>query len=94
MSEVGARDDVTFDIMCRSAEALRMSFDWHAQPINRSTTVIPSYRSTQNVRRFLKRECGEDFAFDRAFVAWIKDGAPKTMGDVADEWLRRKRGGA
>jgi hypothetical protein len=26
-------------------------------------------------------------------MAWIKDEAPKTMGDVADEWLRRQRAG-
>ena len=26
----------------------------------------------------------------RRFMAWIKDGAEKTMGDVAEEWLRRQ----
>ncbi|MEM6490814.1 MAG: DUF6434 domain-containing protein [Pseudomonadota bacterium] len=67
-----------------------MGFDWHADAITRATPVTPSYRTTQNVRRFLKRACGDDFKLDRAFMAWIKDGAPKTMGDVADEWLRRK----
>lgn len=64
-------------------------FDWHADPINRGTRVTPSYRNTQNVRRFLTVECGDSFAFDRTFMAWIKDGAEKTMGDVADEWKRR-----
>ena len=65
------------------------SFDWHAAPITRATPVTPSYRSTQNVRRFLLGECGDHFCFDRAFMEWIKDGTQKTMGDVADEWLRR-----
>jgi Domain of unknown function (DUF6434) len=23
-------------------------------------------------------------------MAWLKDGAAKTMGDAADEWLRRQ----
>ncbi|WP_455272164.1 DUF6434 domain-containing protein [Rhizobium herbae] len=64
-------------------------FDWHADPIDRDTPVTPTYRNTQNVRRFLTAECGDGFAFDRAFMAWIKDGAAKTMGDVADEWKRR-----
>ena len=64
-------------------------FDWHADEITRATPVGKDYRNTQNVRRFLKQECGVSFKFDRPFMAWIKDGAPKTMGDVADEWLRR-----
>lgn len=65
-------------------------FDWHGDPINRDTVLTRTYRNTQNVRRFLTAECGDDFAFDRAFMAWIKDGAEKTMGDVADEWKRRR----
>lgn len=65
-------------------------FDWHADAIGRDTPVTAGYRNTQNVRRFLKAECGEDFRFDRPFMAWIKDGRRKTMGEVADEWLRRQ----
>jgi len=65
-------------------------FNWHTDTITRSTPVTPSYRNSQNVRRFLKSQCGEDFRFDRAFMQWIKDGADKTMGDVADEWVRRQ----
>jgi len=65
-------------------------FDWHADPISRTTPVTSTYRNTQNVRRFLRSQCGASFRFDRTFMQWIKDGAGKTMGDVADEWLRRK----
>lgn len=36
------------------------------------------------------RECGDAFRFDRPFMAWLKDGVEKTMGDAADEWLRRQ----
>jgi hypothetical protein len=43
----------------------------------------------QNVRRFLHAECGAGFKFDRPFMQWIKDGTPKTMGAVGDEWRRR-----
>ncbi len=69
-------------------------FDWHCDPILRTTPITAGYRNTQNVRRFLKQECGDGFKFDRPFMAWIKDGTPKTMGDVADEWLRRSADGA
>ncbi len=47
-----------------------MKFDWHRGPINRATKVDETYKSTQNVRRFLTAECGETFRFDRSFVAW------------------------
>jgi hypothetical protein len=67
-------------------------FDWHGGAITRATPVTPSYRSTQNVRRFLHAECGAGFKFDRPFMQWIKDGTPKTMGAVADEWRRRQGG--
>lgn len=63
--------------------------DWHRGPITRETVVTASYRNTQCVRRFLKSQCGEQFKFDVPFMQWIKDGTMKTMGDVADEWLRR-----
>lgn len=66
-------------------------FDWHGGTITRATPVTASYRNTQNVRRFLRRECGAQFKFDRPFMHWIKDGTAKTMGDVANEWLRRNR---
>ncbi|HEX8596654.1 MAG TPA: DUF6434 domain-containing protein [Pseudomonas sp.] len=68
-----------------------MNFNWHNDPITRSVEVDSSYRNTQNVRRFLLEQCGADFRFDRALMAWIKNGQPKTMGDVADEWQRRRK---
>jgi hypothetical protein len=33
----------------------------------------------------------QQFKFDRRFMQWIKNGTEKTMGEVADEWLRRDR---
>ena len=65
------------------------AFDWHGGKITRSTVITKSYRHTQNVRRFFRAECGDEFKFDRSFMAWLTDGRPKTMGDAADEWLRR-----
>ncbi|MEC4593471.1 DUF6434 domain-containing protein [Nitrospirillum amazonense] len=66
-------------------------FDWHADPIDRTTPITTGYRGTQNVRRFFHRECGEHFKFDRPFMAWMKAAVGRTMGDAADEWLRRDR---
>lgn len=68
-----------------------MTFDWHGGSITRSTPVDGNYKNTQNVRRFLTEHCGADFRFDRPFMAWVKDGSVKNMGDVAEEWLRRHR---
>ena len=67
-----------------------MAFDWHGGPINRDTLMDAAYKNTQNVRRFLTRECGATFRFDRDFMVWMKNGVPKNMGDVADEWARRR----
>jgi len=64
-------------------------FDWHSDKITTQTAVTSTYKNTQNVRRFLKALCGDDFKFDRNFMAWIKDGKPKSMGEVATEWTRR-----
>ena len=68
-----------------------VDFDWHSDPITAETPVTEGYRNTQNVRRFLTAACGPGFKFDRAFMAWIKDGRPKTMGEVATQWRLRNR---
>ena len=34
-----------------------------------------------------------DYKFDREFMAWARSGIAKNMGDVADEWTRRAKGG-
>jgi hypothetical protein len=68
------------------------TFDWHADPITRKTPITSSYRNTQNVRRFFRKECGDHFKFDRAFMAWMKRAEAKTMGDAVKEWLRRETG--
>lgn len=66
-----------------------MVFNWHSEPITRSTAVCAGYKNTQNVRRFMTEQCGADFRFDRNFMAWINNGSPKSMGDVVDEWKAR-----
>jgi hypothetical protein len=70
-------------------EKKRMAFDWHGGEISNQTRIDPAYKNTQNVRRFLLLRCGPQFTFDRPLMAWIRDGVPKNMGDIADEWARR-----
>jgi hypothetical protein len=73
----------------KSKEEILPQFNWHTDTIDRATRVTESYKSSQRGRRFLITQCGADFKFDRGFMAWIKDGNPEVMGDVADEWTRR-----
>lgn len=67
-----------------------MKIDWHSALLTRSTSVDKNYKNTQNVRRFMLEQCGENFRFNREFIAWIHDGVPKNLGDVVDEWKRRQ----
>jgi hypothetical protein len=66
-----------------------MNFNWHSDPLSRDTHVCKGYKNTQNVRRFMVEHCGAGFKFDRDFMAWIRNGETKTLGDVVDEWARR-----
>ena len=52
---------------------------------------LPFFSQAMNVRRFFKAECGSHFKFDRPFMAWLKNGKPKTMADAANEWTRRSK---
>lgn len=63
----------------------------HSDLISESTPVTSTYRNTQNVRRFLQEKCGPDFKFNRKFMAWIKNGEAKAMGEVAREWQKRSK---
>lgn len=67
------------------------AFDWHSAKLTAATPIDRHYRNTQNVRRFFTSVCGADFKFDRPFMAWLKDGQPKTLGDAAKEWQHRFR---
>jgi len=66
-----------------------MYFDWHSGYITRDTSIDTNYKNTQNVRRFMCAQCGSKFMFDRDFMAWIRNGEVKNMGEVVDEWKRR-----
>ena len=54
--------------------------------------VLAEVITRKKVPVYFVRSESEDFRFDRPFMAWIRSGAPRTLGDVADEWLRRRQG--
>lgn len=65
-------------------------FDWHGGIIEATTPVDQHYRNTQNARRFFLNACGASFTFDRDFMAYLKNGQAKTMGEAAREWTNRR----
>ena len=65
-----------------------MDIDWHSDVLTRATPITAQYKSTQNVRRFMRDQCGPTFKFDQAFMAWLRSGEPSTLGDLADQWGR------
>ncbi|MFT5133460.1 MAG: hypothetical protein ACI9SC_001932 [Gammaproteobacteria bacterium] len=65
-------------------------FNWHSDTITESTLINRSYKNTQNVRRFFKSRCGDQFKFNRDFMQWMKEAEGKTMADAIGEWLNRQ----
>lgn len=63
-------------------------FDWHSDKISADTLIDSNYKNTQNVRRFFKAACGDEFAFNRAFMLWMKNNVGKTMGEAVKQWER------
>ncbi len=61
-------------------------FDWHSGEITADTLIDSYYINTQNVRRFFKAACGDEFSFNRAFMQWMKNNVGKTMGEAAQHW--------
>ena len=59
-----------------------MAFYWHSGPIRRETPVTADYRNTQNVRRFLKLQCGPEFRFDRSWA--VRAGFSNRMDTQKD----------
>ncbi|MCU1715547.1 DUF6434 domain-containing protein [Pseudomonas sp. 5P_3.1_Bac2] len=66
-----------------------MPLDWHKAPLSHATALDTGYKNTQNVRRFMRLHCGAEFKFDRAFMAWIASGQPRTLGDMVEHWLQQ-----
>lgn len=44
------------------------SFDWGKSELTLETVITDSYRNSQNMRNFMKRNAGERFAFSNEFM--------------------------
>ncbi len=62
------------------------TLDWQIAPLIRATQLDSGFRVTQNVMRFFKRSCGQNFEMEQEFQSWLADGTPKTLGDAVDAW--------
>jgi len=69
------------------AKPKRSTFDWHAEPLSKTTVITDSYKNTQNVRQFFKETVGERFKFNIAFMEWIKLNEGKTLGDACAAYI-------
>ncbi|WP_221236156.1 DUF6434 domain-containing protein [Xanthomonas sp. F4] len=70
-----------------------MRFDWHNGPIARATPVEDSYRTTQAMRRFLAHAWPTSGSIVSSWRG-SRTARPRTGGEVADEWLRRRQTGS
>jgi hypothetical protein len=67
---------------------MKSDFDWHAAPLTGDTIVTANYRTTQNMRRFMRAKI-PGFTFSRDFMAWIRANEGITLDDVVAEAKRR-----
>jgi len=66
----------------------KSKFDWNNAEINLDTEITDNYKSSENVRMFMKREIGSHFHFNTAFMEWTKQNIGKTMREAIAEWKR------
>ncbi len=78
----------TGEVLREKSRPASSSFDWHKEKLTPATVITDSYRNSQNVRRFFKEHYGEDFAFNIAFMSWMKENTGKTLADAVE--ARRK----
>ncbi|MFK7941706.1 MAG: DUF6434 domain-containing protein [Paracoccaceae bacterium] len=70
------------------------NFDWHSAPLDDETVIDAGYRSTQNVRRYFRSRLGDNFAFSRPFMGWMKTHSGETLGTACDVWRKMREGEA
>lgn len=69
-----------------SKHSAKSSFDWHCEVLEPETIITDSYKNSQNVRRFFRQNCGEQFKFNIAFMAWMKSNIGKTLHHAVQEY--------
>ncbi len=74
----------TGEVMQQRRSKVFSKFDWHSSRLTPETVITDNYKNTQNVRRFFKQHYGEHFAFNTAFMAWMKSNIGKTLADAVE----------
>ena len=69
-------------------EKAKSKYDWNNAEIDLDTEITDNYKSSENVRAFMKREIGSHFHFNTAFMKWTKQNVGKTMREAITEWKR------
>jgi len=67
-------------------QPVKSKFDWTNEELTLDTVITDSYRNSERVRAFMKREIGSHFHFNVAFIKWIKENVGKTMRDAIAAW--------
>ncbi|MEO1445737.1 MAG: DUF6434 domain-containing protein [Cyanobacteria bacterium J06635_11] len=63
------------------------TFDWSKETLTLGTRTTDSYRNSQNVRKFMKQQVGDRFAFSNEFMEWMRDNMGKTLADAVEFWI-------
>lgn len=67
--------------------AVTSRFDWNAEKLTVDTVITDSYKNTENVRAFFKKQIGHQFKFNVQFMNWMKNANGKTLGAATEQWI-------
>ncbi len=71
----------------------RSKFNWHNAELTPETVITDSYKNSQNVRRFFRRQVGDGFRFTIGFMDWIRLNRGATLADAVVEYRRMAAAG-
>lgn len=62
------------------------TFDWNSNTLSLETIITDNYKNTEQVRTFFKAQIGSQFAFNVAFMDWMKSNSGKTLEEAIEAW--------
>lgn len=68
----------------------KSAFDWTKSTISLDTVITDSYKSSENVRRFMLSQI-PDFKFNIAFMEWVKSNTGKKMSEAVDYYIQLRK---
>ncbi|MEL6538503.1 MAG: DUF6434 domain-containing protein [Bacteroidota bacterium] len=64
----------------------KSGFNWAKAELTPETVITDNVTFGQNLRRFMKRQVGEHFAFNTDFMAWVKAHVGHTLAQAVKKW--------